>query len=358
MEDFANKYIIWCSDELQEALLHPLDNHLVTQPVLFSFNFKKNLRLLNSTTLSNLEMLMTFFDSKIFSGTFNKIVNVFDQIDAIDIRYNESLSLVFRGSNNKRLLYIIEALNRVINDEQLKIDGYKNINDQNEVAVVGFSTIIAHLTINKNVYTKIIYNNRGLGGIILNFPFAQSTYIINAMTDEFKKILKIKHKFSDELIKSIEIKLDIYITNRTMDQKHMTCKKYDMQIFYRSFPDGPENIFDCRTALHDGFAHEYMLPPRSEVIIHQDMPSLRMYKKNTRLYESRKIKILNKIYELNELRDEDYDILKDLNDAGHLDAKYMNKYMEIKERQPVVASGGYNQLYHIHKIEYNKLKIN
>jgi hypothetical protein len=77
------------------------------------------------------------------------------------------------GGENSKILYFIDVINKYINDENYKIDGYRNRRDQNEIAVVDLSSVIDGGSIVKGKFEKIVIANPN----VITFPFSQKKQI-------------------------------------------------------------------------------------------------------------------------------------------------------------------------------------
>jgi hypothetical protein len=135
---FSDKSVIWCSQNFDQAFLHPFNvirSVDVFEPVIYRFKLADNYRIIKSDNLSN---------TNIFKDIFPK--------DACD-HLNEIFD--FNGENNKNILLILSEYNKMVPDD-LKIHGYYNKSDQDEFAFVNFKDL-NKIDIIKKKYTEIEY---------------------------------------------------------------------------------------------------------------------------------------------------------------------------------------------------------
>jgi hypothetical protein len=75
------------------------------------------------------------------------------------------------GDSNSKILYFIDVINKLINDENYRIDGYRNRRDQNEIAVVDLSSVIDDRSIVRGKFEKVVIANPGVIPNVVTFPF-------------------------------------------------------------------------------------------------------------------------------------------------------------------------------------------
>ena len=241
--NIINKNLCWFTPRIDQSILFPFDklrlnisNVQTNQPHIYSFRLKQPLKLINSKTNHNMEIFDKFFPfGKYFYKKFIKYVFNEDFND-------DTFSIV----NNKRILYIIEAINRFINmnlNSHLKINGYKNDFDQSEIAVIGFTNLVDKQSIKEYKITEI-----GKNGQYFQFPIKfDKKYNYLDETDFYKIISEIN-----------------YITKSTMlngsliNKSRMTCPD-NLIIKYRN-TDGSElkQIFNCGCMPIDVWQKKYL----------------------------------------------------------------------------------------------------
>jgi hypothetical protein len=153
--NIINKNLCWFTHRIDQSILFPFNlsrlditNAETNEPHIYSFRLKQPLKLINSKSNHNMEIFDKFFPfGKYFYKKFIKFV------------FNEDFDKeTFAVKKNKRILYIIEAINRFISSKKSrfqKIDGYKNDLDQCEIAVIGFSNLVDIQSIKEYKITKI-----------------------------------------------------------------------------------------------------------------------------------------------------------------------------------------------------------
>jgi len=242
-QNFSNKNLCWFTNRIDQSILFPFDklrlnisNVQTNQPHIYTFKMNQSLKLINSKTNHNMEIFDKFFPfGKYFYKKFIKYVFNEDFND-------DTFSIV----NNKRILYIIEAINRFINmnlNSHLKINGYKNDFDQSEIAVIGFTNLVDKQSIKEYKITEI-----GKNGQYFQFPIKfDKKYNYLDETDFYKIISEIN-----------------YITKSTMlngsliNKSRMTCPD-NLIIKYRN-TDGSElkQIFNCGCMPIDVWQKKYL----------------------------------------------------------------------------------------------------
>lgn len=226
VDDFSKKYIIWFSDKIHQSLLHPMDTKDFKQPVFFKFRLNKPILVLNNIYYSN-EDIDLF---KYFKFDYKKIIDVIND-KSINI---ENL---FLGNNNKYILYLIEAINRIINNPDLIIYGYKNSKDQDEIAITKFNEVIDKESIVKYKYTKIICDSKEI-----KFPLSNPQNINNLCPGIYGF-----YNGPYILQNSKFLPLSGLLENRKKDIKSkMMCHEMNLKIYYQiEDKSEEEKCFDC-----------------------------------------------------------------------------------------------------------------
>jgi hypothetical protein len=242
-EDFELLRIIWCSPEISQSILFMLGNEKnLIHPCFFSFKTNKPLFLLNSTNMDNDEI----FDDILDAESIRKIKKVY--------------SMEF--GNNANVLCVIEAINRIAkieeNNPSLKLHGYRNRYDQNELALIDFHKLVDKNSIKKGIFEKIILKNVRYtydkefdedSFFIYNFPFLNKS-LFN--TQEFKKIFQTNKQrlvdFSENdfhIFKSYTIRDELY-NNKEVDVYRAACPdaKYDL-VYYYEDDKNTKYTFSC-----------------------------------------------------------------------------------------------------------------
>ena len=228
-EIFSQKYIIWMSDIIHQSLLHPLDTKKIIQPIFFKFRLNKSLLVINSDN---------YINKNIFYNSFNFDDSIIDNIKN-EINLIKGIELdtenIFLGNNNKYILYVIEAINRIVGNPDLLIYGYKNKNDQEEIALIKFNEIIDKTSIKKYKYTKIICDSKEF-----TFPLSNE--------EDIRKLCHNIHGFykGDYLHKNIIVPAEFVEVSKKELKKKMMCHSYDLQIYYQIEDNSEsEQYFDC-----------------------------------------------------------------------------------------------------------------
>jgi hypothetical protein len=142
--NMQNKDLFWCTPDFQQALLHIFDLHRnickVIKPIIYRFkiNSKKNIYVLSSKDKQNNKIFNFLLDS-----LKKKITDYYSQPE-----FNNYIN-IFEIQNNIRILYVIEALNRIVNDDNYIISGYENKYDQNEYAFINIKTDLVNISESK-----------------------------------------------------------------------------------------------------------------------------------------------------------------------------------------------------------------
>jgi len=213
--DLINKNLCWFTNRIDQSILFPFDisrldifNAETNQPYIYSFKIKQPLKLINSKSNHNMEIFNKFFP---FGGYFFK--------NFIKFVFNEDFNQeTFAVVNNKRILYIIEAINRFINSKHYrfeKIDGYKNDLDQCEIAVIGFSNLVDRQSIREYQITEI------------------------GTTGNFFKLPIMQHQLDDFFLIIGDINYDIKSKSR------MICPNNIIIKYINTNGQEPEKIFNC-----------------------------------------------------------------------------------------------------------------
>jgi hypothetical protein len=209
-EDFLSKYICWMTVRLDQALIHPLERNL-ENPVFFKFKLKKDIYLLNSTEVTNNKIFNKLFSN--IDGDYNSLLNNLKNVLGFKNVLDKN---IFERMNNKYILYIIEAINEIINEEcsdSIIINGYKNDFDQKEIALLNFKDLVDESSIVKYEYTKIIYKGEEIN---LANGFLNSRYN------------------------------PFYVISKP-DMYRMRCDGEDLKLYYKNDDEKSEHIFDCNT---------------------------------------------------------------------------------------------------------------
>jgi len=226
--NIMNKNLCWFTHRIDQSILFPFDisrldifNAESNRPHIYSFKLKQPLKLINSKSNHNMEIFNNFFP---FEGYFFK--------NFIKFVFNEDFNQeTFAIVKNKRILYIIEAINRFISSKKSrfqKIDGYKNDLDQCEIAVIGFSNLVDIQTIKEYRITQI-----GRTGNFFKLPIKQH------QLDNFFRII-------GDIIYDIKSK------------SRMTCPE-NLIIKYRNTNgQEPEKIFNCSCMPIDVWQKKYL----------------------------------------------------------------------------------------------------
>jgi hypothetical protein len=227
--DLFNKNLCWFTNRIDQSILFPFDisrldifNAETNEPHMYSFRINRSLKLINSKSNHNMEIFDKFFPfGKYFHQKFIKYV--FNE----DLYNQETFAVV----KNKRILYIIEAINRFINSKKSrfqKIDGYKNDLDQCEIAVIGFSNLVDRQSIREYQITEI-----GRTGNFFKLPIIQ-----NQLDDFFLTIGNIIYD-----IKS---------------KSRMTCPENLIIKYINTNGLEPEQIFNCSCMPIDVWQKKYL----------------------------------------------------------------------------------------------------
>jgi hypothetical protein len=126
--------------------------------------------------------------------------------------------LTFHKENNKYILYILELLNNIL-DEDKRIYGYQNNNDQRELALINFNNIIniSDLSISKIVSIK----NKDTENSLI-FPMNKSIY------NNIKIVVYMNNKISTDP--------KIMYNDCTIKTRMMMMDNYHA-IYYQNFDD-------------------------------------------------------------------------------------------------------------------------
>lgn len=237
-----NSRPIWCSSKLHQSILHPFDvirtsaPHI--EPTIYRFNILRK-HFLRSDNYNNNKILNNLF-SFFFTDLIDKITDYFI---CLDKEFNGTIDTIFYQENNKRLIFILMVLNKILTDLQFngeKIYGYTNRHDQDELAIIPNSDLLQNIIESKIVEIKYLK-------IIETYP--------DQMTDshEFDKTIQTEEEtivtFPMDISKFrtlFEPGLVNYISNFQMYEKYrMTCGTI-RTISYQNF-DNPSEIliFTC-----------------------------------------------------------------------------------------------------------------
>ena len=234
-EDFENLRILWCSPEISQSILFMLGNEKsLIHPCFFEFKFNKSLFLLNSTDLDNTNI----FDDVLDQESIRKIKKAFD----------------FDFGNNIHILCVIEAINRITkiqeNNPSLKLHGYRNRFDQNEIALIDFYKLVDKSSIRKGIFEKVILKNIRYSEpddvFVFKFPFLHKTFFHTyKLKTDFEKN---KH----DLIDFVEDDFHIFQTYEIKFQDKETSvyraacplAKYELIYFYED-DKNTKYVFHC-----------------------------------------------------------------------------------------------------------------
>ncbi len=164
--DITQKPHIWCSPTLDQALLHPFNIIRTRSDLIYPniFRFKilnpENFYLLNSRDKNNINIFKYIIDNYI--------------IQQIIKYYNTDEQKVFSGEKNYRILLILEIINKFLPDN-IKINGYYNYYDQNEIAFINDDNLLTN--INLSNYKSIKFINEDNIEQTLNFPIDKNTFV-------------------------------------------------------------------------------------------------------------------------------------------------------------------------------------
>jgi hypothetical protein len=214
IDNFIKKNIIWFSYRLDQAILHPLDTKEISQPVFFEFKMKNvPIIILQSTDKDN---------KQIFTG-IPGIIEKF--ITFINNLQGETFTIdnIFSGNNNKYILYLLEAINRIYNCKFFKINGYMNELDQCEIALMGFNNLVQSDSVIKYIYTKLKYNDC-------------ETILPLVPARNIRTIYEISGFYHQS-----------YINNGIIDntKSRMDCQSKNLQIYYKAENTTEEYMFNC-----------------------------------------------------------------------------------------------------------------
>ena len=231
-EDFEMMRILWCSPEISQSLLYMLETEKkLEQPTMFSFNFNQDMLILNATEFKN-------------ESIFN---------DVLDVNTRKLLkeSYKFDFGNNINILCVIEAINRLTQDyPDLKIFGYRNRYDQNELALINFNEVVDVYTIRRAIFDRIIFENLGNNeSLVLNFPLNhKSLYEIYDANLKSNPNIRVFGEDNFRIIKTFEInhKGEIKSVYRA------SCPDVNFKVIYHYDDDEYDSfIFNCSNGVKD-----------------------------------------------------------------------------------------------------------
>jgi hypothetical protein len=153
-EEFAHKNMVWFTKRLDQSILHPLDNKDITEPVMFKFKLLRPIVVLYNNIPDNTD-IFDFISTNI-KTKFIKLLNCIETRTP-NADGSESITpeiFLFTISNNKNILYVVEAINRIFCGT-FYFDGYMNPSDQDEIAVIHFYDIVNPSKIDKFNYVNI-----------------------------------------------------------------------------------------------------------------------------------------------------------------------------------------------------------
>ncbi len=234
-EDFEILRILWCSPEISQSILFMLGNEKsLIHPCFFEFKLNKPLFLLNSTDLDNTNI----FDDVLDQESIRKIKRAFD----------------FDFGNNIHILCVIEAINRITkiqeNNPSLKLNGYRNRFDQNEIALIDFNKLVDKSSIRKGIFEKVILKNIRYSEpddtFVFKFPFLHKTFF------NTYKLKTLFEKNKQDLIDFVEDDFHIFQTYEIKLQDKETSvyraacplAKYELIYFYED-DKNTKYVFHC-----------------------------------------------------------------------------------------------------------------
>lgn len=168
-EEFSDKKVIWLTPEISQSLLFITGDKRTTQPVIFKFNFKEPLVLINPGEKENKSFVKRLLNPDGSSDTkTNNMIKLINNILG-----------EMTGEKNDKLLAFAEVINNFINDENYKIDGYRNRYDQNEIALLDFKENVKKESVVKGYFLRVdisgVYNQtlgRYIDGVRIPYPFS------------------------------------------------------------------------------------------------------------------------------------------------------------------------------------------
>lgn len=240
-EDFELLRILWCSPELSQSILFMFGNEKeLIHPCFFSFKIKKPVFLLNATDMDN----ENIFDDILDTESIRKIKRAYD----IDF------------GNNVHILCVIEAINRIAkieeNNPTLKIHGYRNRYDQNEIAFIDFNRLIDKEKVRKGIFEKVVlkgvkYIHQEIdydSSFTYTFPFLHKSFF---NTHKFKNILQSNKQNLVDFSESDFHIFQTYTVNddvnkRQVDVYRAACPvaKYDI-VYYYNDDKNKKYTFSC-----------------------------------------------------------------------------------------------------------------
>ena len=181
---------VWSTQNIDQALLHPFNTtrtrgHDFIHPIIYRFNIKEDIYVLISPDKDNINIF-----NILLKPVIKKIKSYFNSID------NDSNdSNVFKGEKNYRILYILKALNTILqymgdNVELFNIYGYYNYYDQDEYAFFNFDKISYNTS--KTSYYSVTYKAKSYFFPISNKEYEQISFDGSRYTDDDG----IKHRMS------------------------------------------------------------------------------------------------------------------------------------------------------------------
>ena len=237
-DDFELMRVVWCSPEVSQSMLYMLETEKVlTQPVMFSFNFNRDMLVLNATDFEN----ESIFDDVLDKDTINRLKNAYK----------------FDFGNNVLILCVIEAINRLTQEShRLKIYGYRNRYDQNELALINFNNVVDRDSIRKAIFDKVILENLGVQEkLVLNFPFNNKSlyemYLLKRYALGLDPRIKDYNKENFRIIKTLELGQTVY---------RASCPDIDLKVLYHYEDDETAKLtFNCSNENKDDTIEEDML---------------------------------------------------------------------------------------------------
>jgi len=239
-KNIIEKELVWCSQILSQSLLHQFNKPRTRdidsiQPIIYRFKIK-NVFVLVSSDKNN---------ETIFNILLKPIINDIKNIYISE----ENESEIFKGDNNKRILYILKALNTIICDLGISICGYYNYYDQDEYALLNSPDLIYDLDESK--ITQILYYN--------NEDNIDETFIFPVLKKDFIKIATDGTRYTDLNIKDPR--------NIDVTKYRMVCN-YLKTIYYQNFDDKTrDDEYNCSDYENSSYFEKKYLKYKKKYLI-------------------------------------------------------------------------------------------
>jgi hypothetical protein len=216
-ETFSDKYIIWMTDKLDQALIHPLERDL-RNPIFFKFRLKEDIYVLDSKNRDNnwiFDNLLQKIDKNILVTNTVLLDNLKKVLRIDDFKYTD----------NVNILYILEAINEIINEQEYKIHGYKNTLDQKEIALLNFRDLVDINSIVKYNYTKITLNGKDIN-------ISDGKKINSYLPSKIIFYKEMKNGSYRMRCEGEDIQLYYEIEDKSEIEQVFNCKDKDEEYFY------------------------------------------------------------------------------------------------------------------------------